>query len=337
MAAVGILVPNSLPYHDLAALAPLLDRHGYDCAWYPDSRFLRDPFVGLSVLAQHTHVPLIGIATTDPYARHPALAAAALASVSEMGGPRVAVALGAGSSGLRALGIDRSHPVATVRRAITTMRSLFEGQAVAFSDSGETVRLEFDSPAVAIWVGTRSPRMLQMAGEMADGVILGHLCQPAAVERALLEVSGAADRRLPHLARPDVRLRLQVIVGADEELVTGEAQRVAAWVLRQHAGRFGWLRELGIAVPEALADPSMAVVSPRDTGRARLAIPPSVVDAFVIRAESVTRAAATVAGLAARWPVIVRLHSTDGTPHNEVARAFGAALAYAAPGHLSPA
>jgi 5,10-methylenetetrahydromethanopterin reductase len=324
--AVGILIPNELPYHDLVELAASVGELGYESAWYPDSRFLRDPFIGLAVLAQHAAVPLIGIATTDPYARHPALIATALATVSEMTASRVAIALGAGSSGLAALGVTRQRPVERVGHALRDLRALLRGDAVTYANDAPAVRVEFRAPQPALWIGTRSPRMLRLAGETADGLILGHLRQPDLIERALDEAERGTIERAPELATLDVRIRVQVVVGADEHAVNVAATSVAGWVLRQHAGRIDWLEALGLTVPHELPLASQAVVSPRDNGSTDLSIPDDVVDAFVLRASSTREAADEIARLAARWPVIVRLQSADGTPQSELARSFAANL-----------
>ena len=328
---VGILIPNELPYHDLVELAASVGAIGYDSAWYPDSRFLRDPFVGLAVLAQHAAVPLVGIATTDPFARHPALIATALATVTEMAANRVAIALGAGSSGLAALGVARERPVERVNQALRDLRTLLGGDAVTYAKDAPAVRVEFSAPPPSLWIGTRSPRMLRLAGEVADGLILGHLRRPDLVESALGEAQRGTIARSPELGTLDVRIRVQVIVGADEHAVHVAATNVAGWVLRQHSGRIDWLEALGLTVPPEVRLASQAIVSPRDNGSTDLSLPDDVVDAFVLRAPSARDAADEIARLAARWPVIVRLQSAEGMPQAELARSFAAALRAARP------
>src|SRR5437870_7334373 len=81
-----------------------------DCLWVTDERFQRDVWVNLGMLATATRRLRLATCVTDPFIRHPALTASAIATVDELSEGRAILGLGAGFSGFTALGIDRRAP-----------------------------------------------------------------------------------------------------------------------------------------------------------------------------------------------------------------------------------
>src|ERR687887_204197 len=74
----------TLPPHDprrFRELALVAERLGFDRLWVSDQTFHADPFVVLGDLAERSTVPL-GLAVTNPYSRHPAQLARAMASLA---------------------------------------------------------------------------------------------------------------------------------------------------------------------------------------------------------------------------------------------------------------
>lgn len=164
----------------LVALARLVDQDTtFSHLWIPDERFFRDLTAELTLAAVNTERVFIGSAVTDPYIRHPALTAVALATVDEIAGGRVIAGMGAGISGFDALNITRHKPQLSVREAIGLMRALWKGGEVDLA--GTTVefhgRLDFAParPDVPVWIAGRGPAILSLAGEIGDGVFIGGL------------------------------------------------------------------------------------------------------------------------------------------------------------------
>ena len=110
-----LLLPSHAP-NRLVALAQLAERTGYDFLWLADERFFREVYASLTLCALRTERIKLGPCVTDPYSRHPALTAMAIATLDEISGRRAVLGLGAGVSGFRELGIGRAQPaVACVR------------------------------------------------------------------------------------------------------------------------------------------------------------------------------------------------------------------------------
>jgi alkanesulfonate monooxygenase SsuD/methylene tetrahydromethanopterin reductase-like flavin-dependent oxidoreductase (luciferase family) len=113
----------------------------------------------------------------------PSLASAA-ATTAEITGGRFTLGVGSGDihdlAQRRLLGLQEVSPLALARDYLVTLRSLLAGQEVTYD--GPTVRLnrlklEFSFPTTPVILGALGPRMLQLAGEAADGVGL-NWCAP---------------------------------------------------------------------------------------------------------------------------------------------------------------
>src|ERR671930_2187522 len=128
--STGLLLLPTYTSDRLAALAQLAERTGYDFLWIADERFFREVYASLTLCALRTKRVRLGPCVTDPYSRHPALTAMAIATLDEIAEGRVALGIGAGVSGLRELGIDGSRSATAIREAIELIRRLLAGETV---------------------------------------------------------------------------------------------------------------------------------------------------------------------------------------------------------------
>lgn len=203
---------------DVTELARLVEDVGYDDLWIPDQSFHHDPFVLLARCAEATSKVRLGVAVTNPLARHPVQIARAAATLAELSGGRFVLGLGAGNRTrvLPALGLPADRPALRIAEAIDVCRALLrgervtvEGRTVAVTD----VTLETDRVRdVPIYVGARGPRVLRTAGAKADGVFLEAMFTPAGTEYAMGEVrrgvreSGRTEEEVETVAWQAVRL-----------------------------------------------------------------------------------------------------------------------------------
>lgn len=168
---------------DVVELVRLGEQLGFRCAWLPDNSLRLDPFVLLAACAGATSRIDLGIAVTTPFTRHPAQIARAAASLDRLAEGRVRLGLGAGNPVLllEPLGVSLHDPVRRVADAITIVRGLVAGEEITHRgkyDSVHRARLDFAPyrPSLPVYVGTRAPKMLALAGRYADGVLLNTLC-----------------------------------------------------------------------------------------------------------------------------------------------------------------
>jgi 5,10-methylenetetrahydromethanopterin reductase len=172
----GLALFSYEPVERTASMAKEAERLGFEKLWIPDEKFFRDPYCTMSICSQVTNKIKIGIGITDPYTRRLPFTAASIATINEISKGRALLGIGAGGAGLKSLGIERINPVKTIRDAVTILRALLRGESVSWNSETITLvdaKINFTAGSVPIYIGAFGPLSLQMAGEMADGVLLG--------------------------------------------------------------------------------------------------------------------------------------------------------------------
>jgi 5,10-methylenetetrahydromethanopterin reductase len=139
-----------------------------------------DPFVVLSQVASKTTRIKLATGITNPYVRHPALIASAIMSLDAISHGRAVLGIGAGGSlALPKLGIPMwDRPVETLKATIIALREIFAAKDVTLSSPVWKIRnLKWSGPSVnlPIYVGAKGPRMIQIASQLADGILLSTL------------------------------------------------------------------------------------------------------------------------------------------------------------------
>src|SRR5215813_6040965 len=172
-----LLLLGDVPVPWLIEGAKLAEANGYAVVWLADERFYREVYTSLGQIAAHTSMVLLGPCVTDPYSRHPALTAMAIATLDEISGGRGILGIGAGISGFAELGISRRKPARAISETIEVIRALLRGGSVDFQ--GQVInldqgRLSFTPhrSAIPIYVASNGPLGQRVAGTIADGAIM---------------------------------------------------------------------------------------------------------------------------------------------------------------------
>lgn len=176
MVKFGLALFSNEPIDRIISLAKEAEERGFEYVWIPDEKFYRDPYSTLTGCALNTRRVNIGVGVTDPYSRHPVYTAANISTVNEISNGRAILGIGAGGGGFKPLGITRREPEMTIREAVQVIRSLMRGEVVDCKLKTITVRgakLGFHAAYVPIFIGSYGPRVLQLAGEIADGALIG--------------------------------------------------------------------------------------------------------------------------------------------------------------------
>ena len=168
---------NDLPVAEYITLVQAAEAVGFDQFWVSNDLFLRSNLAILPALAQVTKRIELGTGILNPYTTHPAELAMFAATMDELSGNRfnLGIAAGAGEF-LKWIGIEQTKPMATTRETILTIRRLLQGEQVTFDGTvfqwTEEAYLRFSAPRLTpIYVGAMGPKMLALAGELADGVL----------------------------------------------------------------------------------------------------------------------------------------------------------------------
>src|SRR5262249_19532445 len=159
----------SAPAPRLVAAAAAAEEAGLDEFWLGDEGpAARDAFAVLAAVAMRTTRIRLGIAITNPYLRHAAVAAAEMMTVHELAGGRALLGLGPG--GRMALGparVERVAPLAAARQALATMRAVTRGTPAEGFAPGPA---PFVAPDLPLYIGSRGEQFNRLASAEADGV-----------------------------------------------------------------------------------------------------------------------------------------------------------------------
>lgn len=208
-----------------------IDALGYSNLWLTDSSLhARNVYAYLTLAAMASPRLLLGTAVTNPLTRHPAITAAAAATVDEISDGRMILGIGAGDRPLLALGLAPAR-LASVRGAIGAVRSLWSGGRVTIEDPAfelNDAHLRFGArPDIPVYISASGPKTLELAGEIADGVILLVGLFPEALAWAIEHVDrGAATADRP---RPHVAVFAYGAIDDDEAVARASARTIAAW------------------------------------------------------------------------------------------------------------
>lgn len=181
-------------YHKHVQLAKLGETLGFDFVWLPDQTFFPDPYILLGAFAQATERIQIGLAVTNPNTRHPAISARSIGTLGNMAPGRIHLGIGAGNNKelLLPLGLDGSHSGPKIREMVEIIRGLLTGEKLIYRGEYfqvDGVCLDFmPPPGIQLYIAGRGPYVLQAAGEVADGVIIGALCSEKGISYALNQV-----------------------------------------------------------------------------------------------------------------------------------------------------
>ncbi len=168
---------NDLPAGELLEMAVLAEDLGCDQFWVSNDMLLRSAPVLISSLAARTNRMKLGIAIMNPYSVHIAELAMMAATLAEVSGGRFLLGVGAGSAEfLGWAGLDRPRPLSTTAQAVSALRRLLGHADVSDTDlpawfgDHSVLRFEQTGP-VPVYVGGMAPKMLAMAGRLADGAL----------------------------------------------------------------------------------------------------------------------------------------------------------------------
>ena len=236
--------------------AAVCEQAGMDSFWVADQRWMRDVYVTLGALAATTHRLQLGTRVTDPYIRHPALTAVALATLDEASGGRAVLGMGAGGSGFAQLGLRREHPATAIREAVALIRQLwrgqqaeFHGQLIDWAGGGLEFRCRPDIPVV---IAARGPRLLELAGEIADGAIVAAGVAPGAIAWAAERIAEGERRAHREPGSTEILHMTYVAVDSDVAAARRAVRHAIYGVVAGSHPHYEFLRAAGVEPPPAL-------------------------------------------------------------------------------------
>jgi 5,10-methylenetetrahydromethanopterin reductase len=267
---VALALPPEGPLADLVDVAVEAEGLGCSTLWVNDDRLQKDVFTVLAAIAQGTRDMRLGPGVTNPYSRHPALLATAIATLDELSGGRAVLGLGAGGTNHRELAVTRQAPATGLREAVTIVRGLLAGERVTVHGKvmrAHAAQLDFVPPRsdVPIYIGARGPKVLEVAGQLADGVIVGNIASTEGWSYALDHVEGGCRRADRDPAEVALTAWVACAVSDDAAAAIDAVRPMVAASLTTSRPI---LPELGIRIPAGFA----AVMAQHDWTPSRAAV-----------------------------------------------------------------
>jgi len=191
------LIPGA-DLHLAVELARAAEVWGYESLWVTHGGG-RDAFLVLSAYGQATRTIGLGTGVVPIYPRHPVALAQEALTLAELSGGRLRLGIGVSHrpSMTEALGLDLGEPLKVIREYVSVLRGALAGQV---DHTGKRYRVHWKSalprlpdPPPVLLAGL-SAKMLELAGEIAEGVILW-LCTPAYVRQVVLPAVGRGRAR----------------------------------------------------------------------------------------------------------------------------------------------
>lgn len=170
-------------------LAPQAEAWGYESLWVTHGGG-RDSFLVLAAYAHATRTIGLGNGVVPIYPRHPVALAQEALTLAELSGGRFRLGIGVSHKLVMtdALGLDMGRPLLAMREYVAVLRSSLAGK-VEHSGTSYRVNWQSTSPGLPepppVFMAGLSAKMLELAGEIADGVILW-LCAPAYVREVVI-------------------------------------------------------------------------------------------------------------------------------------------------------
>jgi 5,10-methylenetetrahydromethanopterin reductase len=255
---LALYLQDAHPIREAMTYVQYAEERGFDAVWQADSRLVRECCVPMAAFAAVTDRIKVGSGVVDCWTRNPARLAATFSTLDDLAPGRVILGIGAWWDPLAAkVGVERKKPLRVMREVVTAVRALLANETVTFD--GEFVHLdgvELDyvyqerrPKDVPIYIGATGMQMMELTGEIADGVVLNYLVSPEYNRTALEHLAkGAAKagRTVDDIDRPQL-----VVCSVDED--RGKALDNARLLVTQYLGQQPHIMKAS-GVPDSLLD-----------------------------------------------------------------------------------
>ncbi|MBS60500.1 MAG: LLM class flavin-dependent oxidoreductase [Anaerolineaceae bacterium] len=198
--------------------AQYAEKKGFEAVWQAESRLVRDAIVPMAAFAAHTSTLKVGSGVINNWTRNIGLLASTLLTLDDLAPDRIICGIGAWWDPLASnVGIHRRKPLLAMRETVELLRKLLALENVTFTGEFHQLKgVELDvvhgrseARNVPIYIGATGPKMMELTGEIADGVVLNYCVPPNYNDRAMQQLEDGAKRAGRHLDEID---RPQLIV-----------------------------------------------------------------------------------------------------------------------------
>lgn len=288
----------TISWEDIVRSILTAEKAGFNCALLSESAY-RDATILLGKILSKTKRIRVGTNIVNVYSRTPTQIAMALATLNEVYNQRIELlALGASNPHWieKFHGVKFEKALSKMKEYVTVIRALFSGENVNCAGQHFTVHdVQFrDKPVkIPIYLGVTGPKMLRLAGEVADGVILNSLSTPQYIRYAIDQIKAGAADGSRDWKKIDIGCSIVVAASKDEKAARRAAARAFLYYMRIPNDFDPLIRESGFdpkefePIREAYwgGDMLKTLTSPTGTGnmsRAESMVTDKMLDAFTV-------------------------------------------------------
>ncbi|MDX1613853.1 MAG: LLM class flavin-dependent oxidoreductase [Candidatus Promineifilaceae bacterium] len=221
---VALYMQDAHDLDDAIKIVQYAEEKGFEAVWQAESRLVRDAIVPMAAYAATTERINVGSGVTNNWTRNIGLLAATFLTLDDLAQDRIYCGIGAWWDPLASkVGIDRRKPLTAMRETVEVLRRLLNMETVTFHGEFhhvDGVKLDVvhgrtEPRNVPIYIGATGMQMMELTGEIADGVVLNYLVHPDYNTRAMEALERGAKksgRSLEDIDRPQL-----VICSVDED------------------------------------------------------------------------------------------------------------------------
>jgi 5,10-methylenetetrahydromethanopterin reductase len=210
---------------EMLSLAKCGEEHGFKSFWVGEDYYWRGAFTVAATIAAHTHSIQVGLGVVNPHTRHPVLIAMETAALSEaVGSERVILGIGASFKAWieNQMNISYGKPRICVKETLEIIRAMFKGEAVQYD--GQHFKLDGAQLSISplpeipkLYLGVEGPMNLELAGQIADGVLLTVFSSEKYLRFAFDHIKKGAARIDRSLENFDVQNYIVISMDEDRE------------------------------------------------------------------------------------------------------------------------
>ncbi|HEX9411011.1 MAG TPA: LLM class flavin-dependent oxidoreductase [Actinomycetota bacterium] len=239
---VALYLQDKHPIREAMDYVRHAEERGFEAVWQAESRLVREATVPMAAFAAVTESIKVGSGVVNNWTRNVGLLAATFVTLDDLAPGRILLGIGAWWDPLASkVGIERRRPLQAMRETVEVTRRLLAMERVTFE--GEFVRLrdvEIDvvhgrreARDVPIYLGATGMRMMELAGEIGDGVLLNYLVSPGYNGRALEALAAGAARSGRGMEDVDRPQLVVCSLDADRDVALDRARELVTQYLGQ--------------------------------------------------------------------------------------------------------
>ena len=221
------------PMSRLPRLVSQAENLEFDAFYILDSQIiLKDAYIGLAIAAQSTNQIMLGTGVTNPVTRDLSVITTAFSAIQELSAGRAILGIGNGATAVDPVGLKPST-LKEMETSITLLKGMLAGEEVVYR--GKPVKILTATNPVPIFLSASQPKMLKLAGKVADGVILMGSSTPSLVADQINIIKDGANEAGRDIKDIFIDLWQTISVSEDKDKAFND---VKSWVASQ--SKYWW-------------------------------------------------------------------------------------------------